>query len=95
MTPEATLFSNASGETRTHNTLLSRESALPTELLRRLRWQGLKSQIQHNTMQGNVSPNNLYIGASIWYHHYDMIIVNYTGDLSPTEATQATTPASK
>ena len=41
----------ALGGTRTHDTLLSRQSALPTELPGQLSRQGSKSPIQHNTRQ--------------------------------------------
>ena len=41
----------ALGGTRTHDTLLSRQSALPTELPGQLSKQGSKSTIQHNTRQ--------------------------------------------
>ena len=37
--------------TRTHDTLLSRQSALPTELPGQLSRQGSKSTTQHNTRQ--------------------------------------------
>ena len=41
----------ALGGTRTHDTLLSRQSALLTELPGQLSKQGSKSTIQHNTRQ--------------------------------------------
>ena len=46
----------ALGGTRTHDTLLSRQSALPTELPGQLSKQGSKSTIQYNTTQDEVKP---------------------------------------
>ena len=39
-TPEAVFYRGSSGGTRTHDTLYSRQSALPTELPRQLSWLG-------------------------------------------------------
>ena len=50
----------ALGGTRTHYTLLTRQSGLPTELPGKLSRQGSKSTIQHNTRQTQYSV--------LWHH---------------------------
>ena len=61
--PETTLFSKKNELGLEPTTLCSLDECCATELLKRLRWLGLKSQIQHNTMQGQVSQIYLYRGS--------------------------------
>ena len=55
----------ALGGTQTHHTLLTRQSALPTELPVQLSRQGSKSTTQHNTTQHKAksNPNTLCYGT--------------------------------
>ena len=58
------------GGTRTHDTLLSTQGALPTELPGQLSMQGSKSTIQHNTRQSQTPCTHTHTHSCMHTHRY-------------------------
>ena len=89
-----TSFSKAAlGGTRTHDTLLTRQSALPTELPGQLSKQGSKSTTQHNTTQDKVKPQY----SVLWHrrpslNNYISLSLNHTCTHTHTHTLQEQEP---